>query len=114
MYIPGRTRSASSTPMSAACRRPIIEAGSDFEMEHEMEPGTMMAAGTSWPDAAIAIAGIALVTSVAVVVIWQALATWRARIAVTREEAYRKLAEQTAADLHALRERLDEREESTP
>ena len=75
-----------------------------------MELGTVMAASTSWPDAAIAIAGIALVTSVAVVVIWQALATWRARIAVTREEAYRKLAEQTAHELHEINQRLADRE----
>jgi hypothetical protein len=75
-------------------------------MEHEMELGTVMAASTSWPDAAIAIAGIALVASVSVVVVWQALATWRARIAVTREEAYRKLAEQTARELHEINERV--------
>lgn len=67
---------------------------------------TVMAAGTSWPDAAIAIAGIALVMSVAVVVIWQVLSTWRARIAVTREQAYRELAERTARELHEVNERL--------
>jgi hypothetical protein len=64
------------------------------------------AADTTWPEAAIAIAGVALVGSVAVVVVWQALATWRTRIAITREEAYRHLAEQTADDLRALRERI--------
>ena len=69
-----------------------------------MEPGTVIAATSSWPEAAVAIAGIALVASVAVVVVWQALATWRTRIAVTREEAYRKLAEQTARELHEVRE----------
>jgi hypothetical protein len=75
-------------------------------MEHEMNVGTVIAAttDTSWPEAAVAIAGIALVASVAVVVVWQALATWRTRIAVTREEAYRKLAEQTARELHEVRE----------
>jgi hypothetical protein len=41
----------------------------------------VIAAGTSWPEAAISIAGIALVGSVVVVVIRQALATARARIA---------------------------------
>jgi hypothetical protein len=66
-------------------------------------------AETSWPDAAIAIAGVALVAAVAVVVIWQALSIWRTRIAVAREDAYRRLAEQTAADLAALRERVGER-----
>lgn len=70
-----------------------------------MELETIVAA-TSWPDAGVAIAGIALVGSVLVVVIWQALATWRTRIAVTREEAYRKLSEQTARDLREIRQRL--------
>jgi flagellar biosynthesis/type III secretory pathway M-ring protein FliF/YscJ len=60
----------------------------------------------SWPEAAVAIAGVALVASVAVVVIWQALATWRTRIEVTRERQYRALAEQTATDLAEIRERL--------
>ena len=61
----------------------------------------------TWPEAAIAISGIALVASVAVVVVWQVLATWRARIAVTREEAYRKLAERTADELRAINQRLE-------
>jgi len=62
------------------------------------------ASSTSWPDAAIAIAGIALVASISIIVVWQALATWRARIAVSREGAYRKLAEQTARDLQEIHE----------
>ena len=77
-----------------------------------MDLGTVMAAeSTSWPEAATAIAGIALVASVAVVVVWQALATWRARIAVTREQAYRKLAEQTERELREINERLNSREQ---
>jgi hypothetical protein len=76
-------------------------------MEHQMQLATVIAATTtSWPEAAIAIAGIALVASVSVVVVWQALATWRARIAVTREAAYRTLAEQTARELHEIHERV--------
>jgi hypothetical protein len=71
---------------------------------------TVIAASSSWPDAAVAIAGVALVGSVAVVVVWQALATWRARIAVSREEAYRKLAEQTARDVQEINDRLTELE----
>jgi hypothetical protein len=66
----------------------------------------MTAASTSWPDAAVAIAGVALVASVAVVVVWQALATWRTRIEVAREQQYRTLAEQTARDLDEIRQRL--------
>jgi hypothetical protein len=61
-----------------------------------------IAAQESWPEAAVAIAGIALVGGVIVVVVWQALATWRTRIAVAREEAYRGLAEQLADELHQL------------
>ena len=71
-----------------------------------MTQSVVIAAESTWPEAAVAIAGIALIGAVAVVVIWQALATWRARIAVTREQAYRELAEQTARDLRAIGERL--------
>jgi hypothetical protein len=67
---------------------------------------SLTAATTSWPEAAIAIAGVALVASVAVVVVWQVLATWRTRIAVTRDQQYRALAEQTARDLAQIRQRL--------
>ena len=69
---------------------------------------TFAATTTTWPEAAIAIAGVALVGAVAVVVVWQALATWRTRIAVTREQAYRTLAEQTARQLADLNRRLEE------
>jgi hypothetical protein len=71
----------------------------------------LTAADTSWPDAAVAIAGVALVASVAVVIVWQALATWRTRIEVARERQYRDLAEQTARDLDEIRQRLDSAEE---
>jgi len=50
---------------------------------------------------------------VAVVVVWQALATWRTRIAVTREEQYRALAERTARDLEEIKQRLDEAERAS-
>jgi len=39
----------------------------------------------------------ALITFLIVVVVWQGFATWRARASVAREEAYRKLAEQSSA-----------------
>jgi hypothetical protein len=71
-----------------------------------MELATTIAAATSWPDAAVGIAGIALVGAVAVVVVWQVLSTWRTRIVVAREQAYRALAEQTARDLREIHERL--------
>jgi hypothetical protein len=82
--------------MTLAPSRPTIEA--------------MFIAASTWPEAAIAISGVALVGAVAVVVIWQALATWRTRITVTREQAYQRLAEQTAADLRAIARRLEEKD----
>jgi hypothetical protein len=63
-------------------------------------------AATSWPDAAVAIAGIALVGTVIVTVVWQTLSTWRARITVAREQAYRRLAEDTAHRLDEIEARL--------
>ncbi len=48
---------------------------------------------TQWPEAAIAIAGVLLVLAVTVALIWSVAATVRARVIVQREEAYRKLAE---------------------
>ena len=71
-----------------------------------MTDHVLIAASTSWPDAAIAIAGVALVGAVAVVVVLQALATWRTRLTVGREEAYRKLAERTARELVEINERV--------
>jgi hypothetical protein len=67
---------------------------------------TVTAATTSWPEAALGIAGVALIGAVVCVVVWQALATWRTRIAVSREHAYQRLAEQFAADVAELREQL--------
>jgi len=69
--------------------------------------------GTAWSDAGIAIAGIVFVTTVATVAIWQIFGTWRARMIVAREDAYRKLAEEAsaaqqniAADLAEVRDRV--------
>ena len=75
----------------------------------------------NWPEAAIAIAGIALVGSVIIVAVWQLLATWRTRMGGSRETEYRKLAqqsleaqtrsaaalEQVLAELRSLRERWE-------
>ncbi|HEX6021329.1 MAG TPA: hypothetical protein VFZ00_04985 [Solirubrobacter sp.] len=63
-------------------------------------------AATSWPDAAVAIAGTALVGTVIVTIVWQTLATWRARITVAREQAYQRLAEETARRLDEIEARL--------
>jgi hypothetical protein len=73
-------------------------------------PIAPIAAQQNWPEAAGAIAGIALVGGVIVAVVWQALATWRTRIAVAREEAYRKLAEDLARELRLVNARLGEGE----
>jgi uncharacterized membrane protein YccC len=61
-----------------------------------------------WPQAAIAIAGIALVGSVVIIALWQALATWRARMSGSREEAYRRLAEQVVEAQRESAARLDQ------
>jgi len=49
---------------------------------------------TDWPAAMIAVGGIAMITVIAAVAIWQGMASWRARMSAAREEAYRKLAEE--------------------
>jgi hypothetical protein len=50
-------------------------------------------AETSWADASIAIAGIAFVTVVVSVLVW--LSTGRTGLSAKRENAYRKLAEES-------------------
>ena len=62
---------------------------------------------TQWPDAAIAITGILLVIAIAVVVIWQAAAVVRARTAIQREQAYRTLAEESAAAQRSTADQLE-------
>lgn len=59
-------------------------------------------AATSWPDAAVAIAGIALVVIIGAVAIVQIFATLRSRASVSREEAYRKLAERSEQSLNRI------------
>ena len=54
-------------------------------------------AATEWPDAAIAIAGIALVTTIASVLIWQIFATGRRAIGSEGGKQYKQLAEELAA-----------------
>jgi len=62
---------------------------------------------TPWPEAAIAIAGIVLVIAVVVMVIWQGAATVRARANVQREEAYRKLADDSLAAQRRTADQLE-------
>ena len=47
----------------------------------------------SWPEAAVAIAGVLFVTVVGSVLIWQIFATGRTGLSAKRENAYRELAE---------------------
>jgi hypothetical protein len=56
----------------------------------------MTFAATGWPEAAIAIAGIAFVTIVIAVLIWQIFATGRTGLSAKRENAYQRLAEESA------------------
>jgi hypothetical protein len=49
---------------------------------------------TSWPDAIVAVGGIAMITIIVAVATWQGFAAWRARMSIAREEAYRQLAEE--------------------
>jgi Na+-transporting methylmalonyl-CoA/oxaloacetate decarboxylase gamma subunit len=83
-----------------------------------------MMLATSWPDAALGMAGIALVTVVLGILIWQIFATGRTGLSAKRENAYRKLAEdatdaqrrtadqleKAAAELAHLRRQTDELE----
>ncbi|MEO3923039.1 hypothetical protein ABGB07_04055 [Micromonosporaceae bacterium B7E4] len=48
-----------------------------------------------------------LVTTVVVVVLWQAFATWRARAILAREQAYRTLAETAVANQEKTERHLE-------
>ena len=62
---------------------------------------------TQWPEAAIAIAGVLLVLAVTVALIWSVAATVRARVIVQREEAYRKLAAESAPAQSRIADQLE-------
>jgi len=74
-----------------------------------MEVSLLQAASDSvtWPEATVAVGGIALVTAIVVVAIWQVFASWRARMSVAREDAYRKLAEDSAGSQHRMVEQQE-------
>ena len=68
---------------------------------------------TEWPEAAIAIAGIAFVTIVTSVLIWQAFSTGKLGLAKRHDKEYRKLVDElsavqreTTAELHKANEAL--------
>lgn len=54
-------------------------------------------AATSWPDAAIAIAGIGFVTIVLSVLIWQIFSTGKLGLAGRHDKEYRKLVDELSA-----------------
>jgi hypothetical protein len=56
----------------------------------------MTFAATEWAEASIAIAGIAFITIVVSVLIWQIFATGRTGLSAKRENAYQRLAEESA------------------
>jgi Tfp pilus assembly protein PilO len=84
----------------------------------------MIFAATEWAEASVAIAGIAFITIVVSVLIWQIFATGRTGLSAKRENAYQRLAEaateaqnrtaagleKTAVELADLRERTAELE----
>jgi hypothetical protein len=84
----------------------------------------MILASSDWAQASIAIAGITFITIVVSVLIWQIFATGRTGLSAKRENAYKKLAEEsaeaqnriaaglekTAAELAELRQRTAELE----
>jgi TolA-binding protein len=67
----------------------------------------MIFAATEWADASIAMAGIAFVTVVVSVAIWQVFATGRTGLSAKRENAYRKLAEESTEAQERTAESLD-------
>ena len=67
----------------------------------------MIWAATDWAEASIAIAGIAFVTVVVSILIWQISSTGRTGLSAKRENAYRKLAEDSAAAQHRTADQLE-------
>lgn len=51
----------------------------------------------SWPLAVMIMGFFLAVASIVGIAVWQGLATWRARMSIAREEAYRTLVETTEA-----------------
>jgi hypothetical protein len=72
---------------------------------------TLLAA-TSWPEAAVAIAGIAMVAIIVSVILWQVFATGRTSIQSRREGEYQKLVEDLAAVQRETTEELQRANEA--
>jgi Tfp pilus assembly protein PilO len=81
---------------------------------------TTILAISEWPEAAVAVAGIAFVTIVTSVAIWQIFATGRTSIARKRDKEYQKLVDEltavqrsTTAELQKANEALAHLREQT-
>jgi type VI protein secretion system component VasK len=78
--------------------------------------------GPTWEQTIFVLGALTILVTAGIIVVWQAFATWRSRMSIAREEAYRKLAEEVAesqtktaesmetatADLADLRRRMAE------
>lgn len=78
--------------------------------------------GPTWTQAVFVLGALTILVTAGIIVVWQAFVTWRSRMSIAREEAYRNLAEQVAqaqgktaeclekatADLSDLRQRMAE------
>ena len=62
----------------------------------------------TWQEALMGASALLFTGAIVIVVIVQVAATWRARMSVAREEAYRRLAEEAAAAQRNTVDRLDE------
>ncbi len=60
-----------------------------------------------WPLAIFLIGFFISIAVVVTVIAWQFFATWRARMSVAREEAYRSLAEESTRAQHRVADRLE-------
>lgn len=67
----------------------------------------MILAVNEWPEAAIAITGIAFVTIVVSILTWQVFATGRTGLSARREKAYQSLAEDMAEAQRATAAQLE-------
>jgi type VI protein secretion system component VasK len=50
--------------------------------------------GPTWTQAFFVLGALTILVTAGIIVVWQAFVTWRSRMSIAREEAYRHLAEQ--------------------
>ena len=76
-------------------------------MRPESNKEMMMDGTPNWPQAAIAVGGIVMITSIIVTTILGFVSSWKARLMAAREDAYRKLAEDAYAVQRDTQHALD-------